>query len=667
MAYTAKTAKELRTEKGTLLEKMASENALIEAEIDDIQTLKWKQSVKCATTANGTLATAYVAGQTIDGYTLVAADRILIKDQSDQTVNGIYTVNAAGAPTRATDMDAAAEFPGAVVAVENGTTNADSAWVCTNDSVTLGSSNIVWAIFGGIKAGTNLAFSADALGVDVSGFTASQLIRLNAGGTALESAGQPVHAQNTDTGTTETTFTVDSDSTTGKLALQAAGGGNYTLTLQTPTLGAAAAITLPAVTGTLATLAGSEALTNKTKVSVTSQSAAYNDSALQAGVHGAGIADTLLVDNILVSFVNSSGTNKTSADTSSMTLYVGNSTTAAVTNNKIQSVLSSVNVGHNVYDAYAVQGHMTVSDDCGTQNANAHITGLSGKLAVSSGKTLATGWGTAGLFIVEGAGAVTQMCSVVSLVQESGCSAATDMLYINNDGTANRGLNFVGNFTKGIDFSNGTWSAGAANFCMAFGTAAAGVSVSPTDTYIPIQVRISQAVDNVVDHVTGAAYLRVDTGAAMAGSITPLMVRTYLAHNLFDAYGAQTHLGITASMQTTNDNAHLTALSAKVTFSGSPTVTKGWVTAGLFIIEGAGTCSQMCHGVSIVEEAGSTGTQSLLHLYTDVGTTPALSFSSADGTGKTIYTNADADTAAGSIMIDINGSTKYLRFYANEA
>jgi hypothetical protein len=153
----------------------------------------------------------------------------------------------------------------------------------------------------------------------------------------------------------------------------------------------------------------------------------------------------------------------------------------------------------------------------------------------------------------------------------------------------------------------------------------------------------------------------------MVGQIANVMVRTTVSHNVFDAYGIQNHLvfGASADVSTTNANAHLTALSAKVTFDTS-TVTKGWVNAGLFIIEGAGTCSQMCHGVSIVEEAGSTGAQSMLHLNTDVGTTPYFSFAGADGTGKSIYTHTAAGTQHGTIKVLINGTAKWIPFMQAE-
>jgi hypothetical protein len=117
------------------------------------QGLDVKQSVRAATTTAGTLATSFINGSVIDGVTLVTGDRILIKNQATQTENGIYTVNASGSPTRATDMDANTEVAGAFTFVEEGTTLADTGWVCTaNAPVTLGTTNIAFTQFSG--AGT---------------------------------------------------------------------------------------------------------------------------------------------------------------------------------------------------------------------------------------------------------------------------------------------------------------------------------------------------------------------------------------------------------------------------------------------------------------------------------------------------------------------------------
>lgn len=115
--------------------------------------LAWKTRVRAATTVNGTLATAYANSQVIDGVTLVTGDRILLKNQTTQTDNGIYIVAASGAPTRSTDADSGTELVNAAVFVAEGTTLADTAWVQTaNAPITIGSTNIVFVQFG---AGTS--------------------------------------------------------------------------------------------------------------------------------------------------------------------------------------------------------------------------------------------------------------------------------------------------------------------------------------------------------------------------------------------------------------------------------------------------------------------------------------------------------------------------------
>lgn len=116
---------------------------------------RWKEPVLAATTAGGTLATAFEGGDALDGVTLAAGDRILIKNQSSASENGIYTVNSSGAPTRATDADAGVELPGAAVVVLKGTANADTIWLCTTDPiVTLGTTALNWVRF---PAGASVA------------------------------------------------------------------------------------------------------------------------------------------------------------------------------------------------------------------------------------------------------------------------------------------------------------------------------------------------------------------------------------------------------------------------------------------------------------------------------------------------------------------------------
>jgi hypothetical protein len=71
--------------------------------------LQVKDAVRAATLVAGTLGSSFQNGSIIDGVTLATGDRILIKNQTNAVQNGIYTVNASGAPTRATDYDDAGE------------------------------------------------------------------------------------------------------------------------------------------------------------------------------------------------------------------------------------------------------------------------------------------------------------------------------------------------------------------------------------------------------------------------------------------------------------------------------------------------------------------------------------------------------------------------------
>ena len=108
--------------------------------------LAWKAPVVVATTANITLS----GEQTIDGV-LTATSRVLVKNQSTGANNGIY-VSAAGAWARATDMDSAAETDSAAVFVSQGTVNGNKGFVQTADSVTLGTTALVFVQFSDIAS-----------------------------------------------------------------------------------------------------------------------------------------------------------------------------------------------------------------------------------------------------------------------------------------------------------------------------------------------------------------------------------------------------------------------------------------------------------------------------------------------------------------------------------
>ena len=134
-----------------------------------VQGQSWKDSVRVATAAAGTLATSFENGDTVDGVTLATGDRILIKDQAAPAENGIYIVAASGAPTRASDGNTGAELVGAVVPVEEGTANGDTLWMLTtNGPITLNSTSLTFTQIpggGSYTAGGGIGLSGSTFSV----------------------------------------------------------------------------------------------------------------------------------------------------------------------------------------------------------------------------------------------------------------------------------------------------------------------------------------------------------------------------------------------------------------------------------------------------------------------------------------------------------------------
>lgn len=117
--------------------------------------LKTRIITRVATTANVDLTADLQNGDTIDGITLVTGDKVLVKNQSSASANGIYDVVASGTATRNTDYDTIAELAGQIVVVQEGTTNGDTIYLCTTDTdATLGSSDITFTIIEPANTGT---------------------------------------------------------------------------------------------------------------------------------------------------------------------------------------------------------------------------------------------------------------------------------------------------------------------------------------------------------------------------------------------------------------------------------------------------------------------------------------------------------------------------------
>ncbi len=134
------------------------------------QGLDVKDSCVAATIGNITISTALNNGDTLDGVTLSTNDRVLVKDQSTASQNGIYVVGSS--PARADDLATGADAAGFFTFVEQGTVNADNGFVCTSNkgSAVVGTNNLTIAQFSGagqITAGDGLDKSGNTLSVDL--------------------------------------------------------------------------------------------------------------------------------------------------------------------------------------------------------------------------------------------------------------------------------------------------------------------------------------------------------------------------------------------------------------------------------------------------------------------------------------------------------------------
>jgi len=115
--------------------------------VDDLVAgLRTRIITRVSTTANIDLTADLQNTDTLDGITLATNDKVLVKNQTDSTENGIYDVVASGTATRNTDYNTVAKLAGQLVIVQEGSTNADTIYLCTTDSSgSIGSTNITFS------------------------------------------------------------------------------------------------------------------------------------------------------------------------------------------------------------------------------------------------------------------------------------------------------------------------------------------------------------------------------------------------------------------------------------------------------------------------------------------------------------------------------------------
>ena len=222
------------------------------------QGLDVKDSCVAATTANITISTALNNGDTLDGVSLSTNDRVLVKDQSTASENGIYIVGSS--PARADDLAAGADAAGMFTFVEQGTVNADNGFVCTSNkgSAVVGTNNLAFSLFSGagqVTAGDGLDKSGNTLSVDLK----------SNGGLVIES--------------TEIAVDLAASSITGTLAVGDGGTGATSASAARTALGLAIGTNVQAYDADLDNLSGCQSGASAALASLTSTEVGILDGA----------------------------------------------------------------------------------------------------------------------------------------------------------------------------------------------------------------------------------------------------------------------------------------------------------------------------------------------------------------------------------------------------
>ena len=212
------------------------------------QGLNPKASCQVATTANITLSGL----QAIDGYTTLAGDRVLVKNQTTSSQNGIYLASAS-AWTRATDMDVWAEVAGAYTVILNGG-QADTGWVCNASTTgTIGTTAMPWVQFSGSAtyyAGTGLTLASNTFSITNTGVTAASY------GSASQTLTATVNAQGQLTSLAATSIAIANTQVSGLGTMSTQSASSVSITggaIDGTTLGATTASTVRGTTITATT------------------------------------------------------------------------------------------------------------------------------------------------------------------------------------------------------------------------------------------------------------------------------------------------------------------------------------------------------------------------------------------------------------------------------
>lgn len=173
MSRSLRTGADVNNQKITSLASPTSPTDAVNKQyVDNVAAgLSIKPSARVASTANVATLTGLL---TVDGVTVAAGDRVLLKNQTTASANGIY-VASAGAWALATDSVQGELLAGALVIIDEGTVNGDTMWILTtNNPITVGTTSLTFSQFQvGVTytAGGGILISGGVLSTNIDGTT----------------------------------------------------------------------------------------------------------------------------------------------------------------------------------------------------------------------------------------------------------------------------------------------------------------------------------------------------------------------------------------------------------------------------------------------------------------------------------------------------------------
>ena len=411
------------------------------------QGISTKTSVLAATITAGTLSTSFVVGSVIDGVTLALNNRILIKNQTNQIENGIYTVNAISNPTRASDFSSGQFASGTYVFVEQGTVNSNSGFICTSlDGFdTINTHNLTFVQFSGagsFVSGVGLTQTGNVIDVDASQTQITQV------GTLLSLAvNNGVAINGSTSGTTSVTvpavagtfnFVLPLTSGTSGQVLLSGGGGSSPMTwVSTNGTGTVVLTTSPTlVTPNIGVANG----TSLQLSGLTASSAVATDGSKNLiSVTNTGTGDNVLATSPTLVTPNLGAASCTSLSTSGQITSTYNSGAPFVVANS--TVVTNLNANFLNGNTFAIPGAIGgITPSTGTFTT---ITGVTGTYSSTLGVTgLATFLGG----LTSTAGVTTLGSSTIGVI--TGTSATFSGLLTANGGlTSTAGTTSLGTTT----------------------------------------------------------------------------------------------------------------------------------------------------------------------------------------------------------------------------